>query len=556
MKILSLSFPAQPLGALCESVRRHEALREGGYGLALFPELVVGGYQVRDLWLSRDYLDHCDRVLASIAQLQGQWQGSLSAAQAPVWLVGAPHRSDGRCHNAAIALRQGKTIAVYHKRRLARAGVFEEHRYFEPGDQSCVLDIHGVRCAVLICEDVWVDEVVERASADADLLLALNASPFEVDKQLRREQRIAALAQRHRRPFVLNNAYGFQDELAFEGISYAYSGEGRLLLRSDFLGPGAFLLDYDKSRGLSVAGSDAVRPLAKPSEQLWRVLSGAIRAYAHDNGLKSLVLGLSGGIDSAVCLCLAVEALGASHVHTLMIVGPHTSDLSLRLAGELAARSKVDYRTVDICGANRALLELLRGCFGEPTKAIVKENLQARLRCCLLAGLANQKGALLLNTTNKSEAAAGYGTLYGDLAGGIAPLLDVLKGDVYRLARHINRHEERIPAGIITRAPSAELAEGQTDEASLMPYSALDGLIHHYLGLGREFSDLRRLGEEASTAFSPEQVERFCRMAMDAEYKRRQAPMGFKTSPSAYIIDRRFPLSAKLAKGCLPKAGD
>ncbi len=543
MKIITVSWPVSLSQDVSLEFDGSERLHAADYDIALFPELMIGGYQVRDLWLSQDYLHSCRQRLSSIAQLQADWHAQASAREAPLWIIGGPHQHNGACYNAAFVLRKGEIVKVYHKNCLATNGVFDEHRYFSPGKDLCLFEHQGLRCGVLICEDAWINPVVERYCAKGvDVLLVLNASPFETDKQHRREQRMSILSRQYRTAFVLSNLCGTQDELTFDGIAFAYNAEGTLVQRSAFLRPGISELIIDERRSLRAAAEPAINPMPDGISQIHKVLTGAVREYLACSGMGSVVIGLSGGIDSAVVLCLAAEAVGAANVYAVMIVGPHTSELSIRLAGELADRAGVHYRTVDIGSANQSLVQVLRRCFRGRMRDVVRQNLQARLRCCVLAGLANQHNALLLNTTNKSEAAVGFGTLYGDLAGGISPLLDVTKQTVYQLAQLINKDEELIPDEIITRAPTAELAENQTDEESLMKYASLDSMLYYHLGLGLEFSELQRLAEANTAQFSPEQVGLLRDWIMRSEYKRRQSPMPFKISQSTFGLERRFPI--------------
>ena len=543
LKIAALSLTAQ-LARGCEfKLEFDHQLRGADYDVVVFPELAIGGYLARDLWLSVDYLRLCTQQLTDLRDRQRQWHQALAVEQAPVWVVGAPHWVDGTCFNAAFVLRQGQIVCVYHKNCLATDGVFDEHRYFRAGRDICPFTHRGVRFAPLICEDMWLDDVIERYCAHGvDVGLVLNASPYEMGKQARREQRLSDLAQRHHLPMVATNLCGSQDELVFDAMATAVNRQGILCARSSFLRPEILSLEYHQD---VQASAGAIQSLPTLIEQVHAVLVRAIKDYVDSSGLSRVVLGLSGGIDSAVCLCLAAHALGADKVQAVMLRGPYTSDLSLSLAEENASCVGVDYHVIDLKDMYEASSQTLTQQWATPLTDLTQQNLQARLRCCVLMAYANQTNALLLGTTNKSEASVGYGTQYGDLAGALMPLLDLTKTQVYALAETINRADNWIAQGIINRPPSAELAPSQTDEENLMPYRCLDDLIELRLHQGLSMAQLQAKAQSSAKTFDLEQLNRFIQLLHASEYKRRQSPLGIKLSSALYNQDRRYPLHYK-----------
>ena len=404
------------------------------------------------------------------------------------------------------------------------------------------LNSRGVRCGVLICEDIWQPEPAERLVAlGAELLLVLNASPFEQGKQPRREQMLSERARSLAVPIVYLNLVGGQDELVFDGQSFAVDGAGTICLRAPAFSQSLSMLDVIRKPGgkigLSAVNAEALNPLLDPETSTYQALVLGVRDYVQKHRFPGVILGLSGGIDSALTLAIAVDALGASQVQAVMMPSRYTSQMSLDDAAEQARRLGVAYDIISIEGIYAAAVASLEAQFaGRPVDA-TEENLQSRARMLILMGISNKTGRMLLTTGNKSEMAVGYATLYGDMAGGFAPLKDCSKLWVYRLAEHRNRISAVIPQRVIERAPSAELRPDQKDEDSLPPYDKLDAILECFIeqDLGVE--------EIVARGFEREMVVRVLSMVQRNEYKRRQAPTGVRVSGRAFGRDWRYPIT-------------
>ncbi len=500
-----------------------------GADLLVTPELALSGYPPEDLLLRADFLQVCDAALQRLA------------TEAPLaMLVGHPQREQERLYNSASLLRGGRVEAVYHKHCLPNYAVFDEVRYFTPGAQSLVFTCAGLQCGVLICEDVWCGPGVAQAAQaqGAELLLVLNASPYHLNKQRAREDQVGALAAQGHLPIVYVNLVGGQDELVFDGQSFAVDQHGLLALRAPRCEEVLALLDIDKAHAdISLQAAGPLRPLPAETAEVYDVLRLGVHDYAEKNGFPGVVLGLSGGVDSALTLAIAVDALGAERVHALIMPSRYTAEMSIADAEAEARSLGVRTDTISIEGPFNSYLETLAPLFAGRAVDTTEENLQARIRAALLMAYSNKFGHLLLTTGNKSEIAVGYATLYGDMAGGFAVIKDCPKTLVYRLARYRNSLSPVIPERVLTRPPSAELAPDQRDQDSLPPYEVLDAIIAAYVEEDRSAAELIAAG------FSAEMVTRVLRLIDRAEYKRRQAAPGVRISARAFGKDRRYPIT-------------
>jgi NAD+ synthase (glutamine-hydrolysing) len=506
----------------------YRARDELGGDAVIFPELTLTSYPPEDLLLRPDlYL----RVEQALETLKAQVVGIDL-------IVGYPRRWKSRVYNAASLVRDGEIIATYHKHHLPNYGVFDEKRYFTPGEAPCVVDIQGVPVGITICEDVWAQGPVRwTAQADARLLVNLNASPFHVGKYLEREEVLRQRQQEAALPMVYVNLVGGQDELVFDGCSFVMDAEGKVTQRAPAFEEGLYPVD--------LAIEDAVMPLPgdlyipkSDEDSIYQALVTGVHDYVEKNRFPGIVLGLSGGIDSALTLTVAVDALGPERVQAVMMPSRYTSFMSLEDAQAMTRALGVTYSIIPIEPAFQAFLSVLAEEFAGLPRDATEENIQARCRGVLLMAISNKKHRLVLTTGNKSEMAVGYATLYGDMAGGFAPLKDVFKTWVYRLAAYRNRGAPAIPERVITRAPSAELAPGQKDEDTLPPYPVLDLILEMYIEQDRSDREIVAAG------FEEKVVQRVIGMVDFNEYKRRQAPPGIRISQRAFGRDRRYPITS------------
>jgi NAD+ synthase (glutamine-hydrolysing) len=450
-------------------------------------------------------------------------------------VLGLPLMREDQRFNAAVVLRDGAVIAEYHKRELPNYSVFDEKRYFAAGDDAVVFEQSGVSFGLAICEDVWFDApVADLAGAGAHVILNLNASPFNSGKTRERERTVVELCREHSVSMLYANQVGGQDELVFDGGSFVINALGDVQLRCQQFEEQIAIVELDdQAQPIKQAIAE---PLSDEAE-IYGALVQGVRDYVTKNGFKGAVLGLSGGIDSAVTLAIAVDALGAENLEVVLMPSRYTSDMSNEDAAEQAKTQGVDYQTIPIEPAFNAFLEMLSASFDGLTADVTEENIQARCRGVLLMAISNKRGRMLLTTGNKSEMSVGYATLYGDMNGGFAPLKDVPKLLVYRLARWINRNGEIIPDRVITRPPSAELRPDQKDSDSLPDYEVLDAIIERYVELDQCVEKI-----VAEMGFDQAEVERITRLIDLNEYKRRQSAPGVKITQRAYGRDRRYPI--------------
>ena len=516
-----------------------------GARVVLTPELSLCGYPPEDLLLRPSFMQACSQSLRECAAALADLPG-LSV------VVGHPHvvdevsglrtRSQSVPHrlNAASVLTEGRIIATYAKRELPNYQVFDERRYFASGRDAglgaVVFEAGGVRFGINICEDAWFDEPGQAAKAvGAEVLCVLNASPFHLGKVAEREERMAERARGTGLPVLYAHLTGGQDEVVFDGASFAVDPAGRIAARAPMFEEALMLLEVSAD---GVAGE--VSPVPSTEAQAWGALVTGVRDYIGKNGFPGALIGLSGGIDSALVLAVAVDAIGADKVRAVMMPSPYTADISWIDARDMAARLGVRYDEISIVPEFEAFKQSLATEFeGRPEDA-TEENIQARIRGTLLMALSNKFGSIVLTTGNKSEMATGYCTLYGDMAGGFAVIKDVAKTLVYRLARWRNAQgAEVIPERIITRPPSAELRPDQKDQDSLPPYAVLDAILQRYMEEDQSIDDIVAAG------FSPADVERVTRLIKINEYKRRQAPVGIRITHRAFGRDWRYPITSR-----------
>jgi NAD+ synthase (glutamine-hydrolysing) len=538
-----------------------EAAREAhaqGASLVVAPELALTGYPPEDLLLRPAFMAACEAALQALATELSALEGLCMVVGHPAWVESA-HGRDGdvrtksltvqRRLNAASVLRGGAIIGRYAKRELPNYQVFDERRYFISGREAglgpCVFECGGRRIGLLICEDAWFDEPAATAVAGgAELLCVLNASPFHMDKAAEREARMAERARAVQRPLVYAHLVGGQDEVVFDGASFAVDASGTVTARAASFDSELLLLQW----GADGVPRGPVAPLPEPEAQVWQALVVGVRDYLGKNGFPGAIIGLSGGIDSALVLAVAVDALGPERVRAVMMPSPYTADISWIDARDMAERLGVQYDEIAIAPMFEAFRAGLAPHFAGLAEDTTEENLQARIRGTLLMALSNKTGRIVLTTGNKSEMATGYCTLYGDMAGGFAVIKDVAKTLVYRLAEWKNRQPTRradgrpgpvIPERIITRAPSAELRPNQTDQDSLPPYEVLDAILAQYMEEDQGVDAIVAQGHDRAV------VERVARLIRINEYKRRQAPVGIRITHRAFGRDWRYPITSK-----------
>ena len=522
-----------------EAARSAHAL---GAQVLLTPELALTGYAAEDLYHRPGFLLDCERTVQEIAHATADLKDLhvvLGHPQPVTHTARSRNMLSPASTNAASVLLNGAVICRYDKWSLPNYQVFDERRYFLAGNTPCVLEVAGVRLGLLICEDAWVDGPAEAAAASgAQALLVLNASPFHGGKSAEREAVMAQRVSRVGLPLLYAHLVGGQDEVVFEGRSFAMNASGQTQARAPAFVPA--LPVWGLSEG---QWSGACEPMGDPLEDLWKALVVGTRDYIEKNGFPGVVLGLSGGIDSALVLAVAVDALGAERVRTVMMPSPYTADISWQDAREMAKRLNVRYDEIDIRPHFETFKTSLAGEFAGLPEDTTEENLQARIRGTLLMALSNKYGALVLTTGNKSEMATGYCTLYGDMAGGFAVIKDVVKTQVFALANWRNandpyaRAENPIPERIITRPPSAELRADQTDQDSLPAYEVLDAIIRRYM----ENDD--SAAEIIAAGFERADVEQVTRLIRINEYKRRQSPVGVRVTHRSFGKDWRYPIT-------------
>lgn len=519
-----------------------------GARLVLTPELSICGYAAEDLFLRAAFITACDEAVQNVAQ-------ALAAFKGLCVVVGHPTGGDSRTRsvavqqrfNAASVLCEGQAVARYAKRELPNYQVFDEHRYFTSGHDVCVFEVGECRVKVglLICEDAWFEAPARLTrDAGAQMIAVMNASPFHIGKSTEREHQMRERVLDCGLPLVYAHLVGGQDEMVFEGYSFALNADGTLAGRA----PGFIennLLVHVHQASAAIELRAIIAPYRDNESDLWDALVWGVRDYIGKNGFPSVVLGLSGGIDSALVLAIAVDALGKDRVRAVMMPSPYTQDISWRDAREMASRLGVRYDELSIVPELEAFKATLSSEFKGLAEDTTEENLQARIRGTLLMALSNKFGSLVLTTGNKSEMATGYCTLYGDMAGGFAVIKDLTKTTVFQLARWRNVHDpyqtgtSPIPERIMTRPPSAELRANQKDQDSLPPYDILDAIVERYMENDESIEDMVAAG------FARADVERVTWLMKTSEYKRRQSPVGIRVTHRSFGKDWRYPITNK-----------
>lgn len=533
-----------------------------GVRLVVTPELAICGYAAEDLFLRNAFIDACDDAVNMVAR-------ELAGLKGLTVIVGTPTRGNSgqgdevataglrtksmaiqQRHNAARVLQDGRVLATYAKRELPNYQVFDERRYFTPGRGVCVFQMPGdtgetVNIGLLICEDAWFEEPALLAKdAGAQLLVVINASPFHVGKGAERELMMRKRALATGLPLVYAHLVGGQDEIVFEGRSFALQSDGELAGRAESFREALFNVEVNTAPNAIELVATTV-PDKSLEADLWDALVLGVRDYLGKNGFPGALLGLSGGIDSALVLAIAVDALGPDKVRCVMMPSPYTADISWIDAREMAARLKVRYDELSIIPQFEAFKASLATEFAGMKEDTTEENIQARIRGVLLMALSNKFGGIVLTTGNKSEMATGYCTLYGDMAGGFAVIKDLLKSTVFDLARWRNANDpygtgsQPIPERIITRPPSAELRADQTDQDSLPPYEILDAILNRYMENDQSIDDI------VGDGFDPVVVQRVTRLIQINEYKRRQSPVGIRVTHRSFGKDWRYPITNK-----------
>ena len=519
-----------------------------GARLLLTPELSICGYAAEDLFLRPAFVAACDDAVKLVAR-------ELAGLKGLAVVVGHPVGGDSRTRsvaiqqrfNAASVLVEGARLHTYHKRELPNYQVFDERRYFVPGDGVCVFEVgdggQRVRVGLLICEDAWYEEPARLArEAGAQMLAVINASPFHVGKGYEREQTMRERVLACGLPMVYAHLVGGQDEVVFEGHSFALNADGSLAARAPSFREDQFEVDVLLAQStVSLAG--AIESERSADADLWDALVLGVRDYLGKNGFPGAILGLSGGIDSALVLAIAVDALGPGRIRAVMMPSPYTADISWIDARDMAQRLGVRYDEISIVPEFEAFKSSLAPDFAGLAQDATEENIQARIRGTLLMALSNKFGSIVLTTGNKSELATGYCTLYGDMAGGFAAIKDLAKTTVFRLAWWRNANDPYgtgrapIPERIITRPPSAELRPDQKDQDSLPPYEVLDAIVERYMENDESIESLVAAG------YAPADVERVTRLIKINEYKRRQAPIGIRVTHRSFGKDWRYPIT-------------
>ena len=497
--------------------------------LLVFPELTLTGYPPEDLLL-RDGL--YQRVEKSLRRL-------CTEITTTAIIVGYPRRVDGKIYNMAGLIRHGEIVVEYKKQRLPNYSVFDEKRYFSAGDQPCVVEFDGIPLGITICEDTWEPEPTQQSVvAGAGLIINLNASPYQINKSQERERMLKARVTENQVPIIYVNLLGGQDELVFDGESVGMSRQSEIVCRAPAFEEGIYTIQCELNNGVVNISSDVCKPVLDRVASAYQALVMGVRDYINKNRFKGAVIGLSGGVDSALTLAIAVDALGADQVEGVSMPSRYTMDMSIEDAREEAEILGINFQVIAIEPVFKAFLTSLQEEFAGKPVDTTEENIQARCRGVMLMAISNKKGKMVLTTGNKSEMSVGYATLYGDMAGGFCVLKDVPKTLVYQLCHYRNRLGQVIPERVITRPPSAELAPDQKDEDSLPPYDVLDDILERYIERDQCPADIIDAGFDAATVY------KVIRLVDINEYKRRQAAPGIKITHKAFGRDRRYPITS------------
>ncbi len=511
-----------------EKIMAHAAqARAQGATLLITPELSLCGYPPEDLLLRDDFLQACKKALVQL---------STTLADITV-VVGHPHQVGEACYNAASVLQDGKILATYHKHALPNYSVFDEKRYFAAGTEPLVFEHQNIKIGVLICADVWESAPALLAKqAGAELLISINASPFHLEKHTTRLDRLRDRTAETKLPIIYANLVGGQDELVFDGGSFVLNAKGELTHQLPAFESILAVVEFNGPQPIAAK----ITPHLSLEASVYHALKLGLHDYVRKNGFPGVVLGLSGGVDSALTLAIAVDALGAENVHAVLMSSEFTANMSVDDAIEMAQLLGVKYSLIPITTLFEQFKSALSIEFAGLPFDTTEENLQARIRGMLLMALSNKFGSIVVTTGNKSEMAVGYCTLYGDMAGGFALLKDVPKTLVYKLCNYRNNLSPAIPQRIITRPPSAELRENQLDQDSLPPYEILDGIIEAYVEDDKSSADIINMGYQAVD------VNRVIKLIDRNEYKRRQSPVGVRITDRGFGKDRRYPITVRL----------
>jgi NAD+ synthase (glutamine-hydrolysing) len=491
-----------------------------------FPELAITGYSPEDLLLRFDVLNSVEQAL----------QYLLYAVPDIAIILGYPRRYGAAVYNCAGVIYQGRLVAEYHKQALPNYGVFDERRYFNAGECPCVVTLQGLNVGITVCEDVWFSEpIFNTHAAGAQLIVNINASPFHVGKHSEREAQVRQRVMEVHIPILYLNLVGGQDELVFDGNSFVMDATGQITHRA------SHCVEEEIVVNLDIAGIESGTIALTPSNEMavYQALVLGVRDFVWKNGFHGAILGLSGGIDSALTLAIAVDALGADQVEAVLMPSRYTANMSNEDAIAQANALKVIWHKISIEPPLQTFVTEISTAMNIELTGITQENIQARCRGLIMMALSNQTGKILLSTGNKSEVAVGYTTLYGDMAGGFAPLKDVFKTFVYKLARYRNTLQPIIPNRVLQRPPSAELRPNQTDQDSLPPYEMLDTILHLYIELDKSIAEIVTAGFDLTT------VQRVINLVNHSEHKRHQAPPGVRITQRAFGKDRRYPIVNK-----------
>ena len=501
--------------------------KQASVDLLIFPELALCGYPPEDLLLREDFKSQIKHALKIIQEK------STDIAI----LLGHPDYSAKGIYNAASLMENKKIISTYHKQYLPNYGVFDETRYFKPGNSNGLFTIKGLRIGILICEDLWYSDPSSKLKENgAQLLVCINASPFDYTKPKQRLQVMDARIKETNLPALYVHGISGQDDLVFDGGSQAFDAKGHLVAEAGFFTETLWLVDLKINSSVQFI-PQALLPKPTIDVAIYKALVLAVRDYVKKNHFPGVLIGLSGGIDSALVLAIAVDALGKDRVHAVFLPSRYTSKVSQEIVQTLVGQLRIKLSVFSIEPSFSACLSTLNLDPKHPPTGLATENIQARCRAILLMALSNQEGSLLLNCTNKSELAVGYGTLYGDMAGGFSVLKDVSKTRVYQLARYRNQ-DGIFPDLLLTRPPTAELAENQKDEDTLPPYTQLDPILELYIEQDKSIDDIVKAG------FAKETVQRVINLVNKNEYKRRQLAPGPRITPRAFGRERRYPITS------------
>lgn len=497
--------------------------------LVVFPETALTGYPPEDLLLRIELYSKIESALNLIK----------TKAKNVYIILGLPTQEQNQCFNTALLIYNGKTLARYHKQLLPNSDIFDEKRYFRTGTKHSIVIIKNIRIALAICEDLWAEQPMQMAKkARAQLMISINASPFDIQKHQLREQILKRRAREGDMPIIYVNSIGGQDELVFDGGSFVVNAQGHVVQQAPFFSENLMIINISCTPKLCLIKQNLI-PRKSTEELVYNALVLGVRDYVEKNNFPGVIISVSGGIDSALTLAIAVDALGKDRVEAIYLPSHHSSILSKQIAKEETKNLGIKLTEISIEPIFKSCLGNLPKNWKKSPKNHVEENIQSRCRAIILMAFSNQKNLLVLSTSNKSETAVGYTTLYGDMAGGFCVLKDVSKTLVYRLAQYRNKISQVIPIMAITRAPTAELAPHQKDSDSLPPYSILDKILERYIELNQSIDEITAAGFNRTT------VNEVISMVTHSEYKRRQSPPGVKITINAFGRGRRYPITSK-----------